>query len=138
MNKEFHTEILISSATRAQLPPAERAKLVCADEPKVVQVKGKEEPLRLYAVKVDEGCGVDAARSCEDAFQALPRLRVEGIRGRNQGRADRPRDDPAEKLPPLHFVVLHQVTAGTIRTFDAVLGPPLARGGILLYRVPQP
>jgi adenylate cyclase len=50
-NKAQGTQILISAATYAALPEAERVRLGCADQPTATTVKGKLEALLLYPVK---------------------------------------------------------------------------------------
>ena len=47
-----HTEVLLSAATRAELPEEVRARLGCAAEPYEAIVKGKKENLLLYPVAV--------------------------------------------------------------------------------------
>lgn len=51
-NKRFHTEVLISAETRAELSAEERTRLGCAAEPHEATVKGKKENLLLYPVAV--------------------------------------------------------------------------------------
>jgi adenylate cyclase len=51
-NKEQGTEVLLSAATCAPLTADERARLGVEAEPRGVKVKGKEEVLKLYAVRV--------------------------------------------------------------------------------------
>jgi class 3 adenylate cyclase len=51
-NKEQKTEILLSAATHAEIPPRQAAELGCAKEPRAVKVKGKEAHLLLYPVTV--------------------------------------------------------------------------------------
>jgi adenylate cyclase len=51
-NKPAGTEVLISAATYDQLPSVERDRLGCDPSPREVTVKGKELPVRLYAVAV--------------------------------------------------------------------------------------
>jgi class 3 adenylate cyclase/CHASE2 domain-containing sensor protein len=53
-NKRCGTEILLSAATYAALPAAERARLGCPSEPEEAVVKGKKEALLLYPVAVPE------------------------------------------------------------------------------------
>src|SRR4051794_4769369 len=51
-NKQQGTEVLISAATHAELPPGEATRAGCAAEPRRVHVKGKTEELLLYPVNV--------------------------------------------------------------------------------------
>jgi adenylate cyclase len=51
-NKTFGTEVLVSAATVALLPPDERAALGIAAEPVEAVVMGKEEKLHLYPAMV--------------------------------------------------------------------------------------
>jgi adenylate cyclase len=51
-NKPLATEILISAETYMALPQEEQKRLPGAGEPKLVKVKGKEQPLLLYAITV--------------------------------------------------------------------------------------
>jgi class 3 adenylate cyclase len=53
-NKALGTHILISAATYAALPEAERVRLGCAKQPTATTVKGKNEALLLYPVKILE------------------------------------------------------------------------------------
>jgi adenylate cyclase len=51
-NKDLGSEVLISGATYAALPPEERTRLGCTAEAAEVPVKGKKEALRLHRVEV--------------------------------------------------------------------------------------
>ncbi len=49
-NKELNSELLISQSTYAALPQDERTRIAAASEAKSLSVKGKKEPLVVYAV----------------------------------------------------------------------------------------
>lgn len=51
-NKPQETEVLISAATHAEIPPRLAAELGCVKEPRAVHVKGKKDQLHLYPVTV--------------------------------------------------------------------------------------
>jgi adenylate cyclase len=58
-NKEWGTEILISSETYRDLPPKERQALGCSPESRPASVPGKTEDLRLHAVEVGKPAAAD-------------------------------------------------------------------------------
>jgi len=64
-NKEAGTEILISAATHAEVPPPLAAELGCTPEALEVKAKGRDEVLRVYPVVVVGGGTPRAARRRE-------------------------------------------------------------------------
>jgi adenylate cyclase len=75
LNKEFHSEILISEATRAAMGEEKAGRLGCQAEGREVFVKGKQVKLTVYAVEAGEGAGASgppAAFRSEQTAKEMP------------------------------------------------------------------
>ena len=106
LNKEQGTEILISDKTFNQVSMEELARLGCESQGRVIQVRGKKEPLTVHAVNVLQGEDGGPEPRHEVSGQGLPLTPLRCVRGSDRTRASDLEQRPRVLLEHLRVVDL--------------------------------